>query len=53
VVALKTHHPARVVRQPIDQLAFTFIAPLGSYNHYIFCHRFRKLVWEALIYFEF
>jgi len=36
--ALKTHHALGVIRQPIDDLAFALISPLGADYHHIFCH---------------
>ena len=38
VAALETHDPAGVVCQPVDDLAFAFITPLGPYDYDIFCH---------------
>jgi hypothetical protein len=39
VTALEAHHALRVIGQPIDDFAFAFIAPLGTNNYYIFCHK--------------
>ena len=38
VPALKTHDAAGAVSQPVNDLAFAFVAPLGANDHYIFCH---------------
>ena len=39
VAALETHHALRQLGQPIDQLAFAFIAPLRANNNHIFSAR--------------
>jgi hypothetical protein len=38
VTALKTHDNISAFRKPIDNLAFTFITPLGA-NHHNICHQ--------------
>src|SRR5690606_34385010 len=40
VPTLKAHHAVRPARQPVDDLAFAFIAPLGA-NHGYVCHGYR------------
>ena len=37
VTALKPHNHIRPLAQPIDDLTFTFVAPLRAYDHHI-CH---------------
>ena len=32
VATLKAHHALRTFGQPVDQLAFALVTPLGSYN---------------------
>ena len=39
VAALETHHALRQLGQPVDQLAFAFIAPLCANNNHIFSAR--------------
>ena len=39
VTALETHHHIGAGGQPIDDLAFTFVAPLGTDNHNIAAHQ--------------
>jgi hypothetical protein len=34
VAALKAHHDIGLLRQPIDDLALAFVAPLGADNHH-------------------
>ena len=36
MTALKTHHALGMIRQPIDDLPFSLIAPLGADDNYIF-----------------
>ena len=38
VPALKTHHCRDVVREPVDDLALAFIAPLGTDDYDILWH---------------
>src|SRR5450830_250069 len=40
VAALEAHHTLGVIGQPIDELAFTFIAPLGADDNDVLCHNF-------------
>src|SRR5471032_467278 len=40
VAALEAHHTLGVIGQPIDDLAFTFIAPLGADDNDVLCHNF-------------
>ena len=35
VAALGAHHDVRIVGEDVDNLAFTFIAPLGAYQNRI------------------
>jgi hypothetical protein len=42
VAALKAHYALRVIGQPIDDLAFAFVAPLGADDYYVFCHGLNK-----------
>jgi hypothetical protein len=35
VAALETHNGPGALRQPVNQLAFAFIAPLGSNDDYV------------------
>src|SRR5690606_38148091 len=35
VAALKAHHDVGPLGQPVDDLAFTFVAPLGADHHYV------------------
>jgi len=39
VAALKTHDDVRAMAEPIDDLAFTFVAPLSADNNYA-CHEY-------------
>src|SRR5690606_19027843 len=38
VTALKAHHALDGFRQPVDDLAFTFVTPLGADHHYVLAH---------------
>ena len=40
MAALKAHHTLRVIGQPVDDFAFSLVAPLGTDNDDIFCHVF-------------
>ena len=40
VAALEAHHTLGVIGQPIDDLAFTLIAPLGADDNDVLCHNF-------------
>jgi hypothetical protein len=33
VAALKAHHALRLLGEPVHQLAFAFVAPLGAHDH--------------------
>jgi hypothetical protein len=44
VATLKAHYALRVIGQPVDDLAFTFVAPLGSDYDYVLRHVFRPLI---------
>ena len=44
VTALKTHHALGHLRQPIDQLAFALVAPLGANHHYIAASRRARFI---------
>ena len=35
---LKTNDAIGMVREPVDDLAFTFVTPLGAYYNNVFCH---------------
>ena len=35
VAALEAHHRLSMVGQPVDDLAFAFVAPLGAYNNHV------------------
>jgi hypothetical protein len=37
MATLKTHYALGVVREPVNNFAFTFIAPLRTNNDDIFC----------------
>ena len=38
VAALKAHYSLRMIGQPVDDLAFALVTPLGADNHYVLCH---------------
>src|SRR5690606_17079859 len=40
VAALEAHHARDVIGQPVDDLAFAFITPLGAYNDDVLSHAF-------------
>ena len=35
---LKTHHALSLIGQPVDDLAFAFVTPLGTDHNYVLCH---------------
>ncbi len=40
VPALEAHHPLRVVGEPVHDLPFPFVTPLGAYDDDVLGHRF-------------
>jgi len=38
MAALETHHAGGVVGEPVDDLTFAFIAPLGADDNDVLCH---------------
>jgi hypothetical protein len=40
MTTLKTHNCLRVIGKPVDDLAFSFVAPLGANHNDVFCGAF-------------
>ena len=38
VSALKAHHALRMIREPVNDLALTLIAPLSAHHYYVLRH---------------
>jgi hypothetical protein len=55
VTALKAHHAAGALCQPIDQLALAFVTPLGTDNDYVttyFVHCTHQITYALFKFFE-
>src|SRR5262249_38767237 len=47
VPALEAHYALRVISEPVDDLALTFVAPLRADDHHVPCHRCQRLRFEV------
>ncbi len=47
VTALEANDTLRMIGQPVDDLAFAFVTPLGADDDYVLCHTF-TFVWARL-----